>query len=31
MGCAYLRLNQSAPAVEAFQQSQKIDPAVTAL
>ncbi len=31
MGCAYLHLNQATQAVEAFQQSQKIDPAVTAL
>jgi Flp pilus assembly protein TadD len=31
MGCAYLRQNMATNAVEAFQQSQKIDPAVTAL
>ena len=30
-GCAYLRENQPEKAVQAFQQSQKIDPAVDAL
>lgn len=31
MGCAYLRSNQAEKAVQAFQQSKQIDPAVTAL
>src|SRR5262245_55253892 len=31
MGCAYLHLNQPEKAIQAFQESQKIDPAVTAL
>ena len=31
MGCAHLRLNEAGLAVQAFQQSQKIDPAVDAL
>src|SRR6266567_5558741 len=31
MGCAHLRLDQAEQAVQAFQQSQRIDPAVTAL
>jgi tetratricopeptide (TPR) repeat protein len=31
MGCAYLRLNQPEPAVQALQQSERIDPAITAL
>jgi len=31
MGLAYLHSNQPEQAVQAFQQSQKIDPAVTAL
>lgn len=31
MGCAHLRLNEAEPAVQAFQQSQKIEPAVDAL
>lgn len=31
MGCAYLRLNQFEPAVQAFQLSRQIDPAISAL